>query len=74
MIGKFPHYFDCRPIFIQQFLADTGFGVVDITEMSAWGLPIDIVLANKFWNWWVASKKFHSATVVAKTEERAQII
>ena len=44
---KFPQYIDCRPIFIQQSLADTGFDVLDITEMSAWGLPIDIVLAKK---------------------------
>jgi len=44
---KFPKYIDCRPIFVQQYLQDTGFDIVDITEMSVWGLPIDIVLAKQ---------------------------
>ena len=44
---KFPDYVDCRPIFVPNTLENTGFQVVDITEMSLWKVPIEIVLAKK---------------------------
>jgi ubiquinone/menaquinone biosynthesis C-methylase UbiE len=44
---KFPKYVDCRPIFVQKTLEDTDFQILDITEMSMWGLPIEIIAAKK---------------------------
>ena len=44
---KFPNYFDCRPIFVQKALKDAEFQVLDTTEMSMWGLPVEIALARK---------------------------
>lgn len=43
---KFPQYIDCRPIFVQQAVAEAGFQVLDVLEMSTWGLPVEIVLAR----------------------------
>jgi len=44
---KFPAYVDCRPIFVQPALQGVGFQVVHTTEMSMWGLPVEIVLSLK---------------------------
>lgn len=44
---RFPAYVDCRPIFTRQTVEAAGFHVTDITEMVMWGLPVDIIIANK---------------------------
>jgi ubiquinone/menaquinone biosynthesis C-methylase UbiE len=44
---KLPRYVDCRPIFVMQEIADAGFPVINATRTSMWGLPVEIVLAEK---------------------------
>ena len=44
---QFPAYVDCRPIFTRQTVEEAGFGVTDMTEMVMWGLPVDVIIANK---------------------------
>lgn len=43
---KFPRYVDCRPIFVRQALEVAGFYVGDVTALSMWGLPVDIVVGS----------------------------
>jgi ubiquinone/menaquinone biosynthesis C-methylase UbiE len=42
---QFPQVLDCRPIFVQQALEDSGFKIVEANLISLWGLPVEIVLA-----------------------------
>jgi len=42
-----PSYVDCRPIFLQKVLKMAKFYVINVEEMSMWGLPVEIVLAKK---------------------------
>jgi ubiquinone/menaquinone biosynthesis C-methylase UbiE len=44
---RFPTYVDCRPIFARQTVEAAGFRVTDMTEMVMWGLPVDVIIANK---------------------------
>jgi ubiquinone/menaquinone biosynthesis C-methylase UbiE len=43
---KFPAYLDCRPIFVRRALKEAGFQVAEATEVSMWGLPVEIVVAK----------------------------
>lgn len=43
----FPKYVDCRPIFVQKAVEEAHFCVLDVTDMAMWGLPVEIVLAQK---------------------------
>ena len=43
---KFPQYADCRPIYAQKALEETGFDIECVTEMSMYGLPVEIILAR----------------------------
>jgi demethylmenaquinone methyltransferase/2-methoxy-6-polyprenyl-1,4-benzoquinol methylase len=44
---KMPTAVDCRPIFAQADLTGAGFTIEDVTALSMWGLPVEIILASK---------------------------
>ncbi|MEE4195053.1 MAG: methyltransferase domain-containing protein [Anaerolineae bacterium] len=43
---RYPHAVDCRLISTAPLLADNGFVVVTVRQMSLFGLPVDVVLAT----------------------------
>jgi len=43
----FPHYIDCRPIAVQPAVEAAGFATLDVAEMSLWGLPVEILVAER---------------------------
>lgn len=45
--SEFPSFVDCRPIFVQKALEDTGFQILNVTDVSVVGLRGEIVLAKK---------------------------
>lgn len=44
---KMPVAVDCRPIYAQADLTAAGFSIQDVAAMSMWGLPVEIILAQK---------------------------
>ena len=44
---KLPALVDCRPIYLQPTLAQAGFRSLSVKCMFMWGLPVEIVLAQK---------------------------
>lgn len=44
---KMPNAVDCRPIRAQADLVDAGFAIQDVTSLSMWGLPVEIILARR---------------------------
>lgn len=45
---KFTKYVDCRPIYVQEAIADAGFSIQSIRQLSMFGLPVEIVVAGKY--------------------------
>lgn len=44
---KIPNYVDCRPIYTSLAMQQANFEIIATKEMIMWGLPVDIVLAQK---------------------------
>lgn len=44
---KMPVAVDCRPIYAQTDLTNAGFNIQDVAALSMWGLPVEIILAQK---------------------------
>lgn len=44
---KMPVAVDCRPIYAQADLTTAGFNIQDVSALSMWGLPVEIILAQK---------------------------
>lgn len=42
----FPTYADCRPIFVEQTVAEGGFEIGEAKEKSMWGLPVKMIVAR----------------------------
>jgi hypothetical protein len=38
---------DCRPIFVPSILEENGFEIVNRHKMSMWGLPVEVIVAQK---------------------------
>lgn len=43
---KFPNYADCRPIYVEQSLRETGFNIINKRKVKVFGLPLEIVIGN----------------------------
>ncbi|MGQ9566725.1 MAG: class I SAM-dependent methyltransferase [Anaerolineae bacterium] len=44
---RFPKVVDCRPIFVRQALEEAGFRITEGAEVGMFGLPVDVVAAEK---------------------------
>ncbi|MEP7339215.1 MAG: class I SAM-dependent methyltransferase [Acidobacteriota bacterium] len=44
---RMPGYVDCRPIYVRESVEQAGFQVVEMINHSIWGLPVEIVKAEK---------------------------
>lgn len=45
--AKFPNYVDCRPIYVRKTLEEAKLQILDTARMSYWGIPVEIVVAQK---------------------------
>jgi demethylmenaquinone methyltransferase/2-methoxy-6-polyprenyl-1,4-benzoquinol methylase len=43
---RFTKYVDCRPIYVQEALESARFKTLNVTHMSMFGLPVDVVLVE----------------------------
>jgi ubiquinone/menaquinone biosynthesis C-methylase UbiE len=44
--ARYPHWIDCRPIFLRQILEENGFKTIAARRSALFGLPIETVLAE----------------------------